>query len=68
MIEAKEVYYYKKKHYLYVIFCSKHYIKLIDPQEIKFKKADKWLNDNHWPLIVDSFFSPNKLLNEVIIN
>lgn len=63
----KEVYYYKKPRHLYAIFCNESYIKFIDPNGIKFKKADEWFNANHWSLVIDAIFKNGKLAHEITL-
>ena len=63
----KEVYYFKKPRHIYAIFCSKEFIKFIDPYEIKFKITDDWFTANHWPLLIESIFHPNKIQHEITL-
>ena len=64
----KEIYYYRKPHHVFAVFCSNSYIKFIDPEGNKFKIADNWFTLNHWQLLTETIFNTNKIQHEVTID
>lgn len=64
----KNIYYYKKPRHIYAVFCSESFIRLIDPKQSYFKKADDWFTNNYWSLLIETLFNVNQIKHEITID